>query len=367
MPTKRLPARPDLAHLKHQASDLLDDQRAAQPDTCQRLREFHPRLAGASDHEIRSAAFTLADAYLTLAREYGFASWARLRSFVVARQQHLLDRPHHERITDNGFRRAVELLDDGDVEQLTLHLRRHPKLVEQRVVFEGENYFREPTLLEFVAENPTRHESLPPNIAEVTRVILDAGAGSNQRALDNTLALVGSARVPRECGVQRALIDVLCDAGADPDLAMPAALAHGEWEAVEALQRRGGQLTLAVAAATGDLAKARERVPSADAAQRHFALALAAQHGRAEIVLLLLDEKEDPNRYNPPGAHAHSTPLHQAALAGHLAVVRLLVERGARLDLRDTQFGGTPLDWAESAGHADLAQYLRAAGAAKPE
>jgi hypothetical protein len=182
MPTKRLPARPDLAHLKHQARDLLDDQRAALPETCQRLREFHPRLATASDPEIRSAAFTLADAYLTLAREYGFASWARLRTFVVEQQPGLLDRPHHERITDNDFRRAVELLDDGDVEQLKAHLRQRPQLVEQRVVFEGENYFREPTLLEFVAENPTRHECLPPSIVEVARAILDAGARSNQRA-----------------------------------------------------------------------------------------------------------------------------------------------------------------------------------------
>jgi ankyrin repeat protein len=50
----------------------------------------------------------------------------------------------------------------------------------------------------------------------------------------------------------------------------------------------------------------------------------------------LLDAGEDPNRYNPEGTHAHSTPLHQAALAGHKAVVQLLIERGARLDIQDT-------------------------------
>jgi len=43
----------------------------------------------------------------------------------------------------------------------------HPKLAQQRVVFEGENYFRNPTLLEFVAENPVRRGALPPNIVEV--------------------------------------------------------------------------------------------------------------------------------------------------------------------------------------------------------
>lgn len=47
-----------------------------------------------------------------------------------------------------------------------------------------------------------------------------------------------------------------------------------------------------------------------------------------EIVRLLLDSGENPN------PHSHSTPLHQAALAGHLDVVRLLVERGAKDDIK---------------------------------
>ena len=76
-------------------------------------------------------------------------------------------------------------------------------------------------------------------------------------------------------------------------------------------------------------------LPAADGEQRQLALALATQHGHAEVVASLLDAGVDPNRYNPVGAHAHSTPLHQAALSGHLDVVRLLVERGARLDIRD--------------------------------
>ena len=36
-----------------------------------------------------------------------------------------------------------------------------------------------------------------------------------------------------------------------------------------------------------------------------------------QIVRMLLDAGEDPNRYNPVGAHSHSTPLHQAAVGGH--------------------------------------------------
>jgi ankyrin repeat protein len=99
---------------------------------------------------------------------------------------------------------------------------------------------------------------------------------------------------------------------------------------------------------------------TADAESRHRALALAAQHGHADVVRLLLDAGEDPNRYNPDGNHSHSTPLHQAALAGHEAVVRLLVERGARLDIKDTVYRGTPLGWAIHAGQTGIETYLRA-------
>ncbi|MBI3449847.1 MAG: ankyrin repeat domain-containing protein [Acidobacteria bacterium] len=242
------------------------------------------------------------------------------------------------------------------------HLASHPDLVRQRIVFEGGNYFRDPTLLEFVAENPVRHDALPPNIVEVARTILDAGARLERRSIDSTLGLVCSGRVPRECGVQVPLIDLLCDAGADPEGAMAAALGHGEFEAVDALIRRGAKVDLAAAAAMGRLDDVRRALSAAGAALRHRALAWAAQFGHAEIVRMLLDAGEDPNRYNPEGAHSHSTPLHQAALAGHMDVVRLLVERGARLDIEDSHHQGTPLGWAEHAGRTEVADYLRGRG-----
>src|SRR4029077_12202075 len=104
-------------------------------------------------------------------------------------------------------------------------------------------------------------------------------------------------------------------------------------------------------------------LPHADVPSRHIALALAAQHGHTDIVRLLLDAGEDPNRYNPDGFHSHSTPLHQAVCADRLAVVKLLVERGARLDPRDTIYQSTPLGWAIYCEKPAIADYLRTKGA----
>ena len=158
------------------------------------------------------------------------------------------------------------------------------------------------------------------------------------------------------------MIDLLCDYGADPDGAMRSALGHGEWQAVDALIGRGAKVDLAAAAATGRVEDALRALPAADSELRHRALAWAAQYGHADIVRLLLDAGEDPNRYNPQGTHSHSTPLHQAAFAGHADVVRLLVERGARLDMTDIHHHGTALEWAEYAGRVEVAGYLRVRG-----
>jgi len=359
MPTKRLPQSPSLGHLKHQAHDLLTD-RLGKPDACQRIREFHPRFHGLSDAQIRAARFILSDAYFTVAREYGFASWATLRAHVTNPTD--LDRPQHERIDDPVFRLAVDLVDDADVDGLRGYLSEHAAVVHQHVVFEGGNYFRNPSLLEFIAENPIRHGRLSPEVLDVAAVILEAGARTDQAALDSTLGLVCSGSVPRECGVQIQLIRLLCRYGANAASAMGAAISHGEFAAADELLRCGAPVDLATAAAMGKVNIARQQLPGSTPEARHIALALACQHGHIGVLKLLLDAREDTSRYNPVGFHAHSTPLHQAAFAGHFNVVRMLVERGARLDLKDIHYNGTPADWAAHARRDDIAEYLRARG-----
>ena len=361
MPTRRLPIHPNFDQLKHQAKDLVRGHNAGAPQALQRIREFHPRFREAADSLIRQSTFTLSDAHLALAREYGFASWRRLKAAVEAPATSDVDKPLHERIEDADFRRAVDFIDVGDVEGLRGHLVAHPTILDQRVAFEGMNYFRNPSLLEFTAENPIRRGTMAPNILQIVRMLLDLGAARNRESVDSTLALIASGRVPRERGVQTDLIGILCDAGADPNKAMLAALAHGEFDAVDALLRCGATLDLPVAAATGRTAIAHPLLASAGSQDRHRAFALGAQHGRTDIVRLLLDAGEDPNRFNPVGVHAHSTPLHQAALAGHEDVVRLLVEHGARLDIKDILFHGTPADWAAHANQTQVETYLRSA------
>ena len=359
MPVKPLPSSPNLDHLKHQSKDLLREQAALNPAAAQRIREFHPRFHSSTDAEIFSARLTLSDAQLTIARERGFPSWTRLKRHIETPT--LVDRlnlKHHERIEDPAFRRAVDLLDQGDESGLRAHLKQHPNLARRHVTFEGGNYFRNPTLLEFVAENPIRHGTLPENIVQIARAVIEAGA--EQAAFNETLMLVCSGRVPRECRVQLPLVDLLCDHGADPNSAVTAAIGHGEFDAVHALIGHGARVSLAVAAALGRIDEVRWLLADGSGVDRHRAFAWASQFGHVEIVRLLLDAGEDPDRYNPVGCHAHSTPLHQAALAGHDELVRLLVERGARLDLKDTAWRGKPADWAKHAGRTELEAYLRA-------
>jgi hypothetical protein len=82
MPAKRLPLRPDLDHLKYQAKDLRADHLAGKPDAIRRLREFHPRFSDTTDATTASEVVTQSDALLTIAREYGFTSWPKLKHHV---------------------------------------------------------------------------------------------------------------------------------------------------------------------------------------------------------------------------------------------------------------------------------------------
>lgn len=73
------------------------------------------------------------------------------------------------------------------------------------------------------------------------------------------------------------------------------------------------------------------------------ALHEAASCGLQDIVLILLDHGADPDIQD---SVQKCTPIHFAAKNGHLEVVRSLVRRGARIDLRNAA-GKIPQDWAD--------------------
>lgn len=250
---------------------------------------------------------------------------------------------------------------DGDAAGLRGLIAAEPGLVRARSDRE-----HRATLLHYIAANGLEPElqRTPPNALEIARILLEAGAEVDATAWmytyeATTMGMLVSSEHPAQAGLQVPLVHLLIDFGALPSELLTA-LAFGYREAADALVERGAPVdSLPAAAGLGRTEMVVRMLPNSDPDGRHKALALAAQHGHLAIVSTLLDAGEDPNRYNPRGFHGHSTPLHQAVASGHAPMVRLLVERGTRTDLRDTVYDGTPLGWAKHCGQPEIAAYLQ--------
>jgi Ankyrin repeats (3 copies) len=273
---------------------------------------------------------------------------------------------------DSLFREAVSYIDAGQLNELQSLLSAHPLLVAKRLESAGdwlrslvdgalEGYFKDPYLLWFIAENPIRHDRLPANIAEITAAIVAAAkkeaVDSLQEQLDYALGLVVTGRVAREAGVQLQLMDVLIDAGAKPG-AGHGALSGRNLDAAAHLIKRGGELTLATAICLDRNADVDRLAVNATPRDRQIALVAAALNGKTQALSRLLELGVDLDAYST-GIHTHATALHHAVDSGSLEAVKVLVEAGARLDIRDKMYHGTPLDWAEHEGRKEIANYLR--------
>lgn len=377
-----LPFRSTLDQYRQQAQALLDSWRAGDVAAIQIFRNNYPPFLDEkitwlpkqlSNAEVRNAKIELADAELTLARWYSFQSWKHLTAWVDAVLER--DSPVAQ------FESAVEAIITGDASTLRQLLSANPELISARSTYvtPHDPPVHAATLLHYMGANGVEgyRQKTPPNAVEIARILLDAGAEPN--ALANlyggqctTMSMLVSSTHPAEAGVQVALVDILVDYGAAVEAAgsgswtdpLMTALVFGYFDAAAALVRRGARVdSLPKAAGLGRFEDIISLLANATSEDRHRAFALAAQLGQVEIVRLLLDAGEDPNRYNPENLHSHSSPLHQAVVANHLPVVELLVDRGARLDIKDTLWRGTPLGWAEYCNRPEIAEWLRSRGA----
>ena len=262
-------------------------------------------------------------------------------------------------IAAGAFEAAADAVVDGDEAALTALLTQSPDLVRAGSARHGA------TLLHYISANGVENERqrTPPNAVAVTRILLAAGADPKATAIfygapATALDLLVSSLPPYRAGLQAQLANQLLDAGADDTGILLTALAHGYVETAEDLARRLLADTLPVAAGLGRLDVFAALLPGASPQARHQALALAAMHGRIEVLQRLLAAGAELNQLNPMGFHGHATPLHLAVWKGHEDTVRWLVAQGARCDVADVIHGGTPLGWARHEGHAAIARYL---------
>lgn len=353
-----------LSDFEHEAIALLDALNAGDEEAAWQFKWLHGAFRDAGIEAVRAATLGPDDARLVIAHEHAFETWNDLVAFTEATA------------ADGDaarFERAADAVVAGDMDTLREMLRTHPELASARSPRR-----HRATLLHYVAANGVEgnRQQTPANILDVAALLLDAGSDPDALATMydaecTTMSMLVSSAHPAAAGVQESLAELLVDRGAAFDgagtkwqSALMTALAFGYPRTAATLAARGARIDNVVAAAgLGLLGDVERLLPESDAESRHAALALAAQHGFTDVVRALLDAGEDPDRYNPDGFHGHSTPMHQAALGDHTDVVRLLVERGARLDVRDTLFDGTPHGWAVYGEQPEVTAYFESVGA----
>jgi hypothetical protein len=235
----------------------------------------------------------------------------------------------------------------------------------------------------------------PKNAVEIAEVLLKAGADVNAMGEmyggSTTLGLVATSVHPLRTGVQQALIDLLLAHGASFESAVApdyttgsivnACLANGRGRAAAQLAERGARLDLEGAAGVGrlDLVKSFFKEDgglktTATKEQMKSGFNWACEYGWTSVVDLLLQRGIDVGE-----RHRGATGLHWAALGAHVESVKLLLERGAPVDVEDETWNGTPLGWAlhgwlnpspeiVSDGYYEVVALLVAAGSTvKPE
>jgi ankyrin repeat protein len=308
-----LPARPDLDQLRHQAKDLLRAAEHGDSEARERIRAGSGRIM-------------LAGAQLAVARDHGFASWARLKTEVNRR----------------------EILDRGDAEQLTAVLAQNPALAVDQM----QHWCDHPAgaaPLNYVAmlrfDTSTKIWREVPGTARLALALLAAGAPVNGHPGEPETPLITAASYG-DADVARVLIEAGADveAAAAPDAggipggtALLHAAVFGNTAVLDVLVTAGARVPdLVQAAAVGDLTGRSPAEATADA--RLGALIMAADHQRLTVIDQLITAGVPVDDTDSWGRH----PLRTAAENGRAASVQRLLEHGADPTRTDAR-GRTPL------------------------
>lgn len=362
-----LPSRPNLEQYKKQAKDLVKACRSGDPDLIDDWAAAwvdDPRVLGELQEFARrrlAEKHALADAQFVIARAHGFTSWAKFARHIesVTRSSSAV----------SNFESAADAIVAGDANTLERLLGEHPGLARARSTRE-----HRATLLHYVSANGVEgyRQKIPRNIVRITGLLLESGADVNAEADVygggcTTLLLAATSVHPERAGVQLALLDFLLEHGAriGEDDVMHC-LANGRAAAAEFLANRGGRLNFEAAAGVGRLEIVEKLLPKATPKEVTAAFLCACECGRNSVVEYLLDNGIDIAAHGSDG----QTALHRAAMGRQLSTIKLLLKRGAPLEVRNA-YNGTVLGqtvWSAAHGgdpdvYIPIIETLIAAGA----
>jgi ankyrin repeat protein len=315
-----LPAQPNLDQLRHQAKDLLHAAQRGDSGALARIQKVSDRVI-------------LASAQLALAREYGFASWPKLKLEVERR----------------------DILNRRDLSRLTRLLAEHPELAVSRLEHWSDRNRSDP--LDYITMMRFNHDRLGlprelPGTGAIARALLQAGApvNGNPGARETpliTAASYGDAEVARaliEAGADIEAVSAPNSGGVPSGTALSHAAVFGMTGVLDVLVAAGARVdSLEMAAAAGDITA--WPLGRFTRQSRIRALTFAADHDRLEVIDQLVAAGTPVNEAD---AEWGRLPLHIAAESGRPASVRRLLSHGANPDLRDPLRGRTPLDCCQS-------------------
>jgi len=311
-----LPARPDLGQLRRQAKELLRSASEGDDDARGRIRAVSEQL-------------TLASAQLALAREYGFASWPKLKREVERRK----------------------ILDDRDLDRLTALLAEEPELATAQMEHwrdhpRGASPLGYTAMLRYDTAGQVWRDL--PGTAAMARALIEAGAPVEGEPGDRetplmTAASYGDAEVARVLIEAGADLEATAadDAGGVPGgTALLHAAVFGMTVVVDLLVAAGARVHgVEEAAAAGDVSGWLGDDTPPDAKIR--ALVMAADHQRLDVIGRLVAAGTPVDGVDPVfGGH----PLRTAAANGRPASVRRLLELEADPNLRDPGSNRTALE-----------------------